>query len=133
MIGFLVGAATIAGGTYFANKYTDRRREKEAAKQVKKDFVKIKGKMPALIAEIKTDLSNEGGRLVREFFVLENRRCVLGGSDKHRFVYYVEEHDDLHGKLTILENRGYIMDVTPGNTPIFRMTEEFVELVAKYG
>ncbi|MFO0838364.1 MAG: hypothetical protein U1D55_07520 [Phycisphaerae bacterium] len=85
--------------------------------------------MPALIAEIKSDLAGEDGQVVREFFVIERRSIAMGGSSKPRFAYYVEDHPQLHGQLEILENRGYIIDVTPGNTPVFRMTEEFVDLV----
>lgn len=133
LIGFLSGAATVAVGTYFAYKYTDRRREKEASKQAKRDFLKIKAQMPDLISEIKKDLSNEKNKFIREFFVLPNKKVCLGGSQKPRFIYYAEEYDDLHGKLTIMENMGYLIDVTLKNTPIFRMTEEFVELLRKYG
>ena len=64
---------------------------------------------------------------------MPNRRVSLGGSGKPRFIYYAEEHEDLHGKLTILENMEYLTDVTLKNTPIFRMSEWFVELVLKYG
>ena len=69
---------------------------------------------------------------MREFFVM-SRRHVLGGSEKHRFIYYEEDHDNLRGKIDVLENLGYVADVTPGNTPIYRMTEEFVRLVVDCG
>lgn len=131
IIGFLAGAATGAAGTYFGNKYTDRRKEREGTTRAKKQFLAAKKQMPELMAEMKADLSTDDGQHVREFFVLEKRSHRLGGSSKPRHVYYVEEHGDLHGKLSILENRGYIIDVTPGNTPVYRMTEEFVELVRK--
>ena len=133
VIGFLVGVATGAAGKYLGDKYTDRRKLNEAARETKSRFLKAKAQMPELIAEMKADLASEGGRFVREFFVLENRRRCLGGSEKPRFIYYVEEHGDLHGKLSILENLGYLTDVTPGNAPIYRMTEDFVELVRRFG
>ncbi len=132
-IAFLVGTATGAAGGYFASKYTDRRREQEAAKKAKKQFLAIKKQMPQLLAEMSTDLAGEGYADVREFFVLPNRKVCLGGSEKDRFIYYEEDHSNLRGKLDILENAGYIFDVTPKNTPIFRMTEEFVGLLAKWG
>lgn len=43
LIGFLVGTATGAAGTYFANKYTDRHREQEAGKQAKRRWVSTSG------------------------------------------------------------------------------------------
>lgn len=131
--GFLIGVATGACSSYFANKYTDRRREKEAARRAKQEFLKVREQMPALMGEMKADLSREGQEHIREIFVLDDRRIRLGGSKKERFVYFAEDHGDLHGKLSILENMGYVIDVTPGNTPIFRMTEGFVELVRRYG
>jgi len=133
LIGFLVGTATGAAGTYFANKYTDRRREQEAGKQAKRQFLAIKKQMAHLLAEMKADLAGEGRSHVREFFVLPNERVRLGGSEKPRFVYYEDQHENLRGKLDILENAGYIMDVTPKNTPIFRMSEDFVRLLMKLG
>lgn len=108
----------------------------EAARQLQNQaspsFRQIKEQMPALIAEMKKDLEEENGKFVREFFVM-SRRHVLGGSEKPRFIYYEEDHDNLRGKIDILENHGYLADVTPGNTPIYRMSEEFVNLVREHG
>ena len=95
-------------------------------------FLQVKGQMPALIAEMKKDLEGNQGKFVREFFVM-SRRHVLGGSEKPRFIYYEEDHDNLRGKIDILENHGYVTDVTPGNTPMYRMSEEFVQLVLNDG
>ena len=133
LIGFLVGAATGAVGTYFANKYTDRRREQEAGRHAKQQFLTIRKQMPQLLAEMKANLAGEGKGHVREFFVLPNERVRLGGSEKPRFVYYEDHHENLRGKLDILENVGYIIDVTPKNAPIFRMSEDFVGLLMRPG
>lgn len=95
-------------------------------------FRQVRGQMPELIAEIKGDLEGEDGEFVREFFVMEKKHG-LGGSSKPRFAYYHEDHANLSGKIDVLENYGYLIDVTPGNAPIYRMTEEFVLLVRKYG
>ena len=82
--------------------------------------------MPRLLAEMKADFNNEGMGLVREFVVLSNRR-VSFSSEKKRFIYYKEDHPDLQNKVDLLEQYGLVKDVTPGNTPIYRMKEEFVE------
>lgn len=95
-------------------------------------FARIKQQMPQLIAEMKNDLTEDGGDCVREFFV-KGKNTMLGGSSKRRFAYFPEEHDNLKGKMDVLENAGLIMDVTTGNVPIYRMSEEFVSFVVKYG
>jgi hypothetical protein len=95
-------------------------------------FLKVKEQMPALVAEMKKDLEGKDGKCVREFFVMSNEH-ILGGSEKHRFIYYEEDHGNLRGKIDILENHGYVEDITPGNTPIHRMSEEFIRLVLERG
>ena len=131
-VGFLVGAATGGAGGYFASKYTDRRRESEADRQAKKEFLATKTKMPAFIKELKADLAEHPD--IREFFVLQKGVC-LGGSELPRFKYEYERDgkDNLLSKMQILENMGYVMDVTSGNAPIFRITEDFFDLIKKYG
>jgi len=131
--GFLLGAATTAVGTYFGNKYTAQREDGEAKRRLKNEFLGAKRQMSALISELKADLGREDSDTVREFFVLPNRRVALGGSSQRRFVYYEDEHDNLLGKIAILENKGFVHDVTPGNAPVFRMTEEFIECLRRYG
>ena len=96
------------------------------------NFLQVKKQMPGLIAEMKKTLEGENGKFVREFFVM-SRRHSLGGSEKPRFIYYEEDHENLRGMMDILENHGYIVDVTPKNVPIYRMTEEFVGLVLERG
>ncbi len=130
IISFLAGTATGAAGSYFATKYTDRRREKEGKKKVKNTFQKIQKIMPELIQEMKNDFSNPELITIRELAILPNERVVFN-SGQRRFVYYEEKHSDLRGKISILENHGFIYDVTPGNTSIYRLTEEFFELVKK--
>jgi CHAT domain len=100
--------------------------------QPRPSFLQVKEQMPGLIAEIKKDLEGNQGKFVREFFVM-SKRHMLGGSEKPRFVYYEEDHENLRGMMDILENQGYLTDVTPGNVPIYRMSEEFVQLVLNHG
>jgi hypothetical protein len=100
--------------------------------QLNPRFLQVKDQMPVLIAEMKKGLEGDEGKFVREFFVM-SKRHTLGGSEKPRFVFYEEDHDNLRGKIDILENQGFLTDVTPGNTPIYRMSEEFVRLVLEHG
>jgi len=86
--------------------------------------------MPRLLDEMKQGLQNAEARSIREFLILHNRK-VQFSSTKRRFVYYKEDHQDLMEKIDILENRDYIYvtHVTEASTPIYRMREEFVELL----
>jgi len=127
IISFILGLIVGAAGTYFGNKYTDKRRKKETAKETEKEFQEVKQQMPELIAEIKNDLLQEGNNLIREFFI-SKRSYTLNVSDKC-FVYFDDDHENLKSKVHILENHGYIIDITPGNAPKYRMSEEFVKFV----
>lgn len=130
IISFLFGTATGAAGSYFATKYTDRRREKEGKEKAKSTFRKVQEIMPDLIQEMKTDFNNPEFISIREFAILPNDRVIFN-SGQPRFIYYEEQHNDLKGKVSILENHSFVYDVTPGNAPIYRITEEFWELVKK--
>jgi hypothetical protein len=90
-------------------------------------FLKVKASMPELIAEMKEDLSREGDEVIREFFIVSKRWALTVGDPS--FIYYFEDHPNLQGKLHILENYGFVIDVTPGNAKKYRMTEEFIELI----
>lgn len=130
LVTFLVGVITGAGANYFATKYTDKRHDKEETKKEVENFNKVKNQMPELIAEMKQDFTNEKNLSIREFVLLPSDKVIFN-SDQPRFSYFETEHQNLKGKIAILENYGYIIDVTPGNAPIYRMTEEFFDLVLK--
>lgn len=83
--------------------------------------------MPALLNEMREDLAGDETELIRECVVLPSRGVMFNGGGKRRFAYFGNEHDDLRNKMELLEQHGLLMDVTPGNTPIYRMTDEFVE------
>jgi hypothetical protein len=86
-------------------------------------------RMATLLSEMRTDLKSPDAEFVREFFVLPNKRVWLGGSSKPRFTYYESDHQNLRGMLDVLEERGYVVDVTPlgNNAPIYRMTEKLMK------
>jgi hypothetical protein len=90
-------------------------------------FGKVKASMPKLIAEMRADLKKEGHEFTREFFIVSKTSVLTVGNPC--FKYYFEDHDNLQGKIHVLENHGFVHDVTPGNTKKYRMTEGFVELV----
>ncbi len=120
---FVVGVITGAVGEYFAAWFTDWRHAREERKAQHKRFAEVEALMPALIAEMRTDLAINP--TVRDFLLLQGRVALSGGP--RRFAYFAEKHDSLRGKVAILENNRYVVDVTPGNTLTFRMSEKFVE------
>lgn len=126
-ITFLAGVFTGAAASYLGNKYTDRRREQETRKKKRSKFREVQQQMPELIAEMHKDLDNPELQCIREFFVSKREYILNPGGPC--FVYYENNHPNLQGKVHILENSGYVIDVTPGNAPKYRMTEEFVNLV----
>jgi hypothetical protein len=110
--------------------WTDSRRARAARATTNERFARIEAAMPALLQEMRSDLSN--GSLIREFVVLPsvNNRFSHGHDD--RFEYYADQHPALNGKVAMLINSGYVSNVAAaGNYPIYRMTEEFVRLVER--
>ena len=57
------------------------------------------------------------------------KTVTIGISTKSRLSYLEEDYEDLQNKLDILEDYGFITDVRVGNTPIYRMTPEFVQFL----
>jgi hypothetical protein len=93
-------------------------------------FQKVKATMPDLISEMREDLSREGNEFIREFF-LASRRWVM--NTDLCFIYYFEDHRSLQGKIQVMENYGFVIDVTVTNAKKYRMTEEFVEMLLTTG
>ena len=60
LISFLFGTATGASGSYFATKYTDKRRKNEERNKLKSIFKEIQGIMPELVREMKNDFNDPG-------------------------------------------------------------------------
>jgi len=125
-LGFLAGILLRAPAKYIADKYTDRRREKEAKQRTERAFLDVMKKCPNLIGEMKADLLRSPH--VREFSAIKSG-TMMGDPRMPRFVYKSNSYPN---KAQMLENLGFIVDVTPGNVPMYRMTEEFVELVMEY-
>lgn len=128
---FLVGVATGACGGYFGNKFTDKRRYQEKKNKEIQAIRKIYSLMPELIDEMKEDFKSPKDTATREFVVMPSRDDRFNSGGIQRFYYFETEHENLKGKIAILENHGYLIDVTPGNVPIYRINEKFWELVRK--
>jgi hypothetical protein len=105
---------------------TMRRNHEDMSKE-KRQFMEVASQMPDLISEMKKDLSAPEHKFIREFFLSKKAYTLNPGNLS--FVYYEDDHPGLQGKIHVLENLGYIIDVTPGNAPMYRMKEDFVRLV----
>ncbi len=124
-VGFLGGIFTGAAGTYFGNKYTDVRREKEAKKLEIKLWKELELKFPNIIQEMKDDFGRHGNQEIRKFFV--KRKGSMVHSSEPSLEYHTDVHLDLTAALLHLEDLGLIEDITPGNCPMYRFKETFVD------
>lgn len=128
LITFLVGAFTGAAGKYLADKYTDKRRANEQHSDLHKSFINLAAQMPELINEIQEDLSNPEYSVIREIIILPND--LLAINIRGNYLSYSEDkHVNLMHKVKLLENKGFVCDVTNSNVPKYRMTEDFVRCI----
>ncbi len=123
LIGIFIGCA----GKYLADKYTDKRRSKEEKKAVDSNLEYATDRMPDLISEMRTDLRKQP--LSREVIILSKTAIYNPDPNKSLLVYYFEDHDNLTEKLGILENLGFVEDITWNNTQRYSMSEHFAELL----
>jgi hypothetical protein len=79
--------------------------------------------MPALLEEMREDLRNHPSS--REFVVL--KRGWAYNSQGFYLAYYLDEHEDLEGKLQVLANLGLVREVTYNNVRRFLFAEQFVD------
>jgi len=87
-------------------------------------FLEAERLMPMLISEMRDGVREDATELVRELVRLPNRNVIFR-SDKPRFALFENEHPGLRLQLDWLEEMGLVVDVTPSNVPIYRMTPEF--------
>lgn len=131
LITFLAGALTGASGKYLADKFTDQRRRQEGKSEAQNIFDSVEKQIPELIKEIKEDFKKLDCSLMREFYILPNDRVIFNSDGKMCLFYYEDRHNHLLQKIKILENNGYVYDVTETNTPKYRITEEFATFLLK--
>ncbi|MCR9277843.1 MAG: hypothetical protein NXH85_07685 [Pseudomonadaceae bacterium] len=128
LIGFLLGTAIGAAGGYYSSKATDARRAKEKQSAVALEWTEFCNRYPLLSAEMKNDFRSEEGRTTRVFF-LKSSKTSMGRISEPAFAYYTDEHRDLQAAVRYMAELGYVLDITPGNTPMYEITERFYILV----
>jgi hypothetical protein len=124
--GIFLGAA----GKYLGDLFTDQRHQQEEARKARNSFDDIAARMPDLLKEMRNGVLQPEMQHVRDFFVIPTHAdLMLGGK---AFVYRDDGTNDYLEKARILEDVGYVVDVTPRNAPMFRMTESFVDCLTKW-
>ena len=134
IVSFAAGAIVGSAATYMTTLLTDRRRNREAEANAAKRFRAVAEKMPKLLAEMQKNIAKKPLR--RRLFSCHSRPGHETDAEFYNVdVYFAEEHEDLPECLEILENQGYIENVTDQDDFIeieYKMSEEFVELVKAY-
>ena len=80
----------------------------------------------AFFDELQKDLDKPEFFEVREFAIVESSQTTFVSEDL-RFVYYEEDFPDMKSIAKKLEKLGFVDDIAPGKTPIYRMRERLVE------
>ena len=115
-------------GSFFANRLSDKAKDKDMRKAEMTRFRDAKNKMPDLIREMKSDLTGSSMETCREFFISPSKRAVFNPG-RPTFLYHENEHDNLVSKVRILENLGFVLDITEGSTPKYQFDEKFVDFL----
>ena len=113
----------------FADWFTDRRRQREAEGRLRNLFVATASRMPALIKEMQKDLSVPANSIMREFFILPREGIRMRTGGRKYLFYYEDQHDNLMHKIGLLEEAGFVSDITQTSTPKYRMSERFATFV----
>jgi hypothetical protein len=78
--------------------------------------------MPALLEEIREDMRNNP--TTREFVVLKHG--WIYNSRGPYLAYYLDEHEDLEGKLQVLANLGFVREISYNKDHRFLIEEKMV-------
>lgn len=129
-VGFIIGTATGATGSYLADRFTDIRRKKQLTNEEKSQWEQIERRFPTIISEMRADFSTPDGKNVRAFFVKESN-TIMGFVSEPCFEYHTDKHPDLRPTILQLLQHGFISDITPGKTPMYRVHEKLVDRLLK--
>ena len=126
-VGFLIGTATGAAGTYYGNKFTEKRQIKQKLSKEKSLYKKLWLDHPKLLEEMKIDANNPDFIHHRNFWLLKSTWSF--NHDGPFLSYHFDDHNDLQQQIQILESHGLITDVSePGKSvQKYRFEEHFFE------
>jgi hypothetical protein len=120
IVAFLLGG--VAGAIFVSRRAGGG----SGSQDPRKSLQRVYRESPKFFDDLRDELDRPEFRHVREFAILESSRVTFV-SENLRFVYYEEDIPDLRALATRLEDLGYLDEVSPGKTPIFRLRENFVE------
>lgn len=96
-----------------------------ASEGQQEDYAKIERLMPALLEEMREDLTNHP--TTREFIIKKLGAVYINSPGKSILIYHFEEHEDLEGKIQVLDNLGLIREITYNSVKRFVFEERFVD------
>lgn len=91
---------------------------------VSRSFERLEKMMPELVAEMRDDIGSNP--FTRELIAF-GKNGIYGGQDRPFFIYYYEDHDELLGKLNVMENYDALVDIAFNDIYRYEMTEDFAE------
>lgn len=94
---------------------------------MKAAFHKIRASMPTLIEEIKQDLTRPGQENIREFIII--RKSWTVNLSTPCFIYYLDDHENLLADLQVLENYGFIYNISSTKLVRYKFSEDFVSFI----
>jgi hypothetical protein len=125
--GIAVGIVITALGRFLGGLLTHYWHNWKATKADQRTFERVEAEVPEVIASIREFLKTPKTRRHREFLVAEAKATL--GMRRPSIVLVYRDFPDLKGALQILENHGYIADVTTGNVLKYRLKEHFVAMI----
>jgi len=117
-------------GNFIATRLTKRSDQRDLKKSRKSKFEELREQMPGLISEMIKDLNDKEMGLCREFVILPSNKVPFN-TRKQYYGYFESDHQNLQSKVILLEQAGFIHDITDGNTPKYRFDDDFVKLLLK--
>lgn len=87
-------------------------------------YQKAKRLMPAFLTAVKQDLTQSP--TFREF-ILKEKEVIADSAGRPLVSYAFETYADLQNKVHILENMGFVKDVSFNKVPRYRLQEDFVD------
>ena len=92
-------------------------------------FRKLERLMPELLQEMRNDLASYP--IGREFVILSRHWTYWARG--HELTYYLEDHEDLIGKVRLLENAGLVTNIKFNSVDRYLLTERLVDYLTAGG
>ncbi len=118
----LVFCVGLAAGVFLAARFGSGGSTRDSGKELKRLYRDSQ----RFFDELRNDLNRPEFLNVREFAIVESSQKTFV-SEELRMVYYEEDFPELKSIAEKLDKLGFVDDVTPGKTPIYRVREQLVQ------